>query len=370
MDHAVTAMWDGFESAAWLTHLPLFEACVAVMAFVMWIAFFESLHLWLPRAEEHRLDKQKPVRPLSGFSSAIHKTTVPAITYLLSIHLFQVFGLSQLLFGVKPVFDEAPTFFRLVTEVSMGVFLYDLLFYPFHYSFHTARHIPGWRAQHGRHHQWGSSEAAAHNAVETVQNSYLDAGIQVFINICVQNVSPWGGIAHKHPLSRILHNLMVTYLLSEAHSGYDLPFQSHRLFPALFGGAPRHEEHHQTGQVCFHQFFKYLDDARGLGPRALPPHLARSPLAWSSAAAERAAAVSRGRASHSSGDSSMPLEGTADARRDDDSAVGAEAVTLSREANVASAARRRRTLEEMITGKRGASRHSARERSTATAKAR
>ena len=61
---------------------------------------------------------------------------------------------------------------------------------------------------------------------------------------------------------------MVTYLLSEAHSGYDLPFQSHRLFPAVFGGSVRHEEHHQRGSVCFHQFFKYLDDALGHTPEA------------------------------------------------------------------------------------------------------
>ena len=62
--------------------------------------------------------------------------------------------------------------------------------------------------------------------------SYADAGIQVAINIGVQHISPWG---FKHPLSRAVHNCLVTYLLSEAHSGYDLPFMSHRLFP---GPAP------------------------------------------------------------------------------------------------------------------------------------
>ena len=103
----------------------------------------------------------------------------------------------------------------------------------------------------------------AHNAVETVQNSYLDAGIQVSINILVQNISPWG---YKDPLSRALHNLMVTYLLTEAHSGYDLPFMSHRLFPVVFGGAPRHELHHQHGNVYFHQFFMWLDDLAGFLP--------------------------------------------------------------------------------------------------------
>ena len=138
----------------------------------------------------------------------------------------------------------------------------------------------------------------AHNACETVQNSYLDAGIQVMINIFVQNISPWG-FGCKHPLSRAAHNLMVTYLLSEAHSGYDLPFQSHRLFPAIFGGSVRHEEHHQRGSVCFHQFFKYLDDSTGAAPRAAPeiegPAGAESEARlWRAADCEAADSVSRG----------------------------------------------------------------------------
>ena len=38
-------------------------------------------------------------------------------------------------------------------------------------------------------------------------------------------MSPWG---KKHALSRFAHNLVVTWLLSESHSGYDLPWMSHR----------------------------------------------------------------------------------------------------------------------------------------------
>jgi cholesterol 25-hydroxylase len=172
-------------------------------------------------------------------------------------------GLGPLLFGVKPEFGD-PTFLRVTAEVSQGVFLYDLLFYPFHLAFHRSRSAL-WRRQHARHHVWGKEEDVAHNAVETVQNSYLDSGIQVFINICVQQYSPWG---FKHPLSRILHNMMVIYLLCEAHSGYDLPFMSHRFLPGIFGGPVRHEAHHQHGGIYYHQFFTYLDNAFGFVPKA------------------------------------------------------------------------------------------------------
>jgi sterol desaturase/sphingolipid hydroxylase (fatty acid hydroxylase superfamily) len=136
--------------------------------------------------------------------------------------------------------------------------------------------------------------------------------VQVFINICVQQFSPWG---YKHPLSRIFHNLMVTYLLCESHSGYDLPFMSHRLFPTVFGGAPRHEAHHQRGNVYFHQFFMWIDDALGTvqkeplpapltshvselegswaGSRVRSPSAARAATAASSANAEAAEGLSQ-----------------------------------------------------------------------------
>lgn len=88
--------------------------------------------------------------------------------------------------------------------------------------------------------------------------------VQVIVNIIVQQLSPWGS---KHVLSRLLHNLVVTYLLSESHSGYDLPFMSHRVFPAIFGGSPRHNAHHNRGDVYYQQFFMYIDDALGFTPQ-------------------------------------------------------------------------------------------------------
>lgn len=266
-----------------------FEASLAVAAFVLWIFLFESLHLVLPNAASHRLDGAPPLRPLCGFGKHIHKSVVPAVAYLGSIffifagHPFTLgHDIFDPLLGARPAVWEDPSFWRVATEVSLGVFLYDLFFYPFHFSFHKG--AGGWRKQHARHHRWGS-EAAAHNAIETVQNSYVDAGIQVAINICVQQISPWG---HKHPLSRCIHNLLVTYLLCESHSGYDLPFMSHRIFPGIFGGPPAHEAHHQQGNVCYHQFFTWIDKLNGF----IPTEAQRARMfAFTPAAAAAAAAA-------------------------------------------------------------------------------
>mmetsp|Transcript_39442 Transcript_39442/g.92770 ORF Transcript_39442/g.92770 Transcript_39442/m.92770 type:complete len:442 (+) Transcript_39442:85-1410(+) len=261
LDLAVVGIWRWFDSLA-ITHNPMFEAHLAVASFSLWGICYELIHVWLPNATSYRLDKRPPKRPLRWlpFGPDAHKAAVPAITYLIAIALFHYFGLGVTLFGVKPAFFDDPSFLRVAVEVSLGVFLYDLLFYPFHYTFHNSSFQP-WRRQHLRHHQWARTEATAHNAIETVQNDFPDVAIQVAINIFVQQLSPWG---FKHPLSRAIHNMMVTYLLVEAHSGYDLPFMSHRLFPGVFGGSPRHEAHHRVGRIYYHQFFTYLDNAFGL----------------------------------------------------------------------------------------------------------
>ena len=242
-----------------VTHSCMFEASLAVASFVVFILAFQNLHKVLPNAQRFRLDGAPPNQENDGFATNWHKSITPAAAYLGSIWMWHQLGLGQVFFPPPPMVIEAPTFWRVVTEVSLGVFLYDAFFYPFHLSFHKVLNSK-WRKIHQRHHRFAATERFAHNAIETVQNSYLDAGIQVLINIIVQHISPWG---YKHPLSRALHNIMVVYLLCEAHSGYDLPCMSHRVFPGIFGGPVCHERHHQRGNVHFHQFFMWADTLFG-----------------------------------------------------------------------------------------------------------
>merc|ERR1711998_513573 len=157
---------------------------------------------------------------------------------------------------------DAPTFGHLVGELAFGIWLYDLAFFPIHVLLHKNRYG---KKHHAYHHR---AQRHALNAVETVQHSYVDGALQVAVNILVQQISPFGD--DKHPLSRLLHNVLVTYLLCESHSGYDLPWQSHNLFPEIFGGAPNHEMHHHNGRVHYQQFFTYLDTLFGFVPQEAP----------------------------------------------------------------------------------------------------
>ena len=63
----VAGLWHGFTTWS-VTHSNMFEAHLAVAAFVVWIGFFESLQLFFApdRIAAWRLDGQPPVRPLGS----------------------------------------------------------------------------------------------------------------------------------------------------------------------------------------------------------------------------------------------------------------------------------------------------------------
>ena len=174
---------------------------------------------------------------------------LPLVAYVGSIKLFHC------VVTKAPLPMAPPTALRVLLELVTGVYLYDALFAPIHASMHRRGSPSWWRRLHRTHHEARPSERRGKALVplETVQHSYADGALQVACNVLVQRAPSviWVGsgfvLAPKHPLSRVLHNLVVTYLLAEAHSGYDLPWMTHRAWPRVFGGAKAHDAHHVQG---------------------------------------------------------------------------------------------------------------------------
>ena len=63
----------------------------------------------------------------------------------------------------------------------------------------------------------------------------------------------------KNWLARIMHNIVVTLLLTDSHA--DTPWRLSDMFPRLLAGAARHREHHATGGPPYQQFFGFMDAA-------------------------------------------------------------------------------------------------------------
>lgn len=200
LDGMVQTLWNLVYS--WdVAQNPLFEAEVASAGFFLWISMFSCLHLFLgeDQTKANRLDGEMPHDPFewTRFENW-HLWFNPLASYLGSIWLW-------LQIHEKPPMPiEAPSFGVLTIELLFGIWLYDLCFFPIHYAMH--RHELGkMRKVHGYHHRSGKTTM---NALETVQHSYIDGFLQVFVNIVVQQISPFGG--PKHVFSRLLHNLTVT----------------------------------------------------------------------------------------------------------------------------------------------------------------
>jgi len=146
----------------------------------------------------------------------------------------------------------------LMAEVSSGIVLYDAVMFCLHWAMHEFPLLKKW---HARHHDYPEASLEAR---DTLRHSLVDGSLQVLVNICVQRRTPWG-IA-KSRVARALHNILVTWMLTESHTASPFPCTWRKWCI----GVREHRLHHLNslkdgpyGQHHRHQqFFGYLDDAR------------------------------------------------------------------------------------------------------------
>lgn len=227
-----------------LLHWDMLEAYVSGISFTLSIVFYRMLDQ-LPFMRRYRFDKCE--EPVKLFQPDPNNSWAPLVIYLLAIHAYHFF------FPKVYFSEEAPTVIRIVVEVLSGVVLYDFIFFWIHLGMHSAPSLAPWHKHFVHHSQ------TVLTASEVQHHSAVDASLQVLVNIVVQNI-PLPMFGRKHLMSRLLHNIIVTYMLTEIHAGYDAFWSLHNLFPGIIGGAKRHEEHHRRGNVYYQQFFTYLDD--------------------------------------------------------------------------------------------------------------
>jgi hypothetical protein len=160
---------------------------------------------------------------------------------------------------------------HLLAEIASGVLAYDLLFYFVHWSMHATG-----APSHSLHHTHAAEgQAEGLRARDVLSHSLLDGGLQVLTNILVQRTTPWG--ATKSRTARWVHNVVVTWMLTESHTCAPTP----RVARRFFSGVRRHRAHHH-GEPFFQQFFGFLDDLRlnrchaDGQPRPLKPQVPRA----------------------------------------------------------------------------------------------
>lgn len=146
----------------------------------------------------------------------------------------------------------------LIAEVCTGIVLYDAIMFWLHWAMHELPVLKHW---HARHH---SCTEKSLEARDTLRHSLMDGSLQVLVNIVVQRCTPWGVV--KSRVARVLHNVVVTWMLTESHTSSPYPY----IWRRWFVGVREHRLHHMGSSLSipygkYHrhqQFFGHLDDAR------------------------------------------------------------------------------------------------------------
>jgi sterol desaturase/sphingolipid hydroxylase (fatty acid hydroxylase superfamily) len=141
----------------------------------------------------------------------------------------------------------APTTLQIMTDVTGSLLFYDFLFFVGHYMMH---HIPRlYRWFHAKHHITDEVRAC-----DIVRLSLVEEVYDVGCSIVALN------LLSAHPISRSIYNVIIVFLLTELHSGFDFPWTPQNVIPFnIASGSRRHHYHHRYGQHYYQKFFFTFD---------------------------------------------------------------------------------------------------------------
>jgi sterol desaturase/sphingolipid hydroxylase (fatty acid hydroxylase superfamily) len=141
----------------------------------------------------------------------------------------------------------APTTVGILGGVALGLLLYDCLFFCGHVVMHRVPWI--YRTVHAKHHKIQEVRAG-----DIVRLSLVEEVLEVGFSIVALN------LLSVHPLARSLYNVVITFLLTELHCGFDFPWSPQNVVPfGLVTGSRRHHYHHRNGRHYYQKFFFTFD---------------------------------------------------------------------------------------------------------------
>jgi sterol desaturase/sphingolipid hydroxylase (fatty acid hydroxylase superfamily) len=249
----------------WLLKQPLyrwdsFEILQSTLSFMLWITLFFIFDFHIPSMRKYRINIMKgkeekdninnddnrdhivkeELLAWKGRGKAIYQEVV---WYTVPWMVLDYFFPRRDAF--LSAFPTAPDSKTVLFQVLCSVITYDVFFYFGHYIFHKFN-----ISTHNKHHESGGTV----RAIDAVRHTFWDGTFDVFCSVFALK------FVGSHPLCRLLHNIVVTYLITEAHSGYVLPWSLSQVIPeGIVLSASNHQEHHDNGRCNYGKFFTILD---------------------------------------------------------------------------------------------------------------
>uniref|UniRef100_A0A7R9WML8 Fatty acid hydroxylase domain-containing protein n=1 Tax=Craspedostauros australis TaxID=1486917 RepID=A0A7R9WML8_9STRA len=233
-----------------------FEPFVATMSFAVWVHIYWYLERRQGRSRSPKLFCSQ------NFDFSLGDLNMSFMAYWIGISMLQYWRQQSQTTNASAMHasrslltpTDAQSVVLLVLEVAAGIFAYDALFFVIHLLMHQNRTIAN-IMDHRRHHSLQTTHGRSLEARDVLRHSLLDGSLQVLCNIGIQQYNPWG--TRKTKLARMLHNCIVTWMLTESHTStpdfyvwrrWCVGVREHRLHH--FGMKPHRMQ----------QFFGYLDD--------------------------------------------------------------------------------------------------------------
>ncbi|OCT71392.1 cholesterol 25-hydroxylase-like protein [Xenopus laevis] len=171
------------------------------------------------------------------------------LAYTVYSHLVFIFPATVAYWYWRPVTlpTGAPQLHRLLLDVISCLLLFDFQSFIWHLVHHKIPWL--YKNFHKMHHKYTSTFALAtqySGAWETLSLGIF-AGVAPIVLGC-------------HPMTEMVFFIVNIYLSVEDHSGYDLPWSSHKLVPfGLCGGPGHHDLHHQKFNYNYAPYFTHWD---------------------------------------------------------------------------------------------------------------
>ncbi|XP_028584291.2 cholesterol 25-hydroxylase [Podarcis muralis] len=258
-------VWDVIVTQEALLKSPFFPV---LFNFTLYTAFclpFITLDFFSTRVPALRKYKIQPQ------SSPTLSMMALCMTQNVYHHLVCIFPVTVAHWYWRPVSlpVKAPALPRLLLDITLCLLLFDFLYFLWHLLHHRVPWL--YKTFHKVHHKHISTFALTTQYASMWELLWLGffAGISPMLLKC-------------HPLTEMTFFIANIWFAVEDHSGYDLPWSTHRLVPfGLYGGAPHHDLHHLKFKFNYAPYFTHWDRLFGtlshaVGENDMSEKLARS----------------------------------------------------------------------------------------------
>nr|XP_006010557.2 PREDICTED: cholesterol 25-hydroxylase [Latimeria chalumnae] len=240
-------LWDFVRSKeAWLKS-PLFPVLFSFTVYMTFCLPYVLLDFVAVRV--HSLRKYK-IQPLA---SPTLKMMLACLIQTVNNHIIYIFPLTIVHWYWRPVNLPvvAPELQKVLLDVIACLLLFDFQYFIWHVLHHKVPWL--YKTFHKAHHKYTATFALTtehSSAWETLSLGFFAALNPVLLNC--------------HPFTEMIFFLVNIWLSVEDHSGYDLPWSTHRLIPlGLYGGAPHHDLHHMKFKSNYAPYFTHWDKLFG-----------------------------------------------------------------------------------------------------------